>query len=114
MQSAQDLSTFPDTTGISQELGTFWTWRKISQFITVGDVWNGDVRDTSLFEFWKHMKSLVTTQPGTGVNSATPPSFSASSTDDTTSDDLLSATDAIPLASVDFLHHPLTYLSLTE
>ncbi|KAJ8878221.1 hypothetical protein PR048_018798 [Dryococelus australis] len=68
MQPVHDLCTFPVTTVTSQEL------EKLSQFITAGDLWNGDVRNTSILEVWKQMENLVTTQSGTGVNSATPSS----------------------------------------
>ncbi|KAJ8885483.1 hypothetical protein PR048_011681 [Dryococelus australis] len=72
------------------------------QFITAGDLWNGDVKDTSLFEFWKHIKSLVTTQPDIGVNSATPPSGYYPHIQLMTHLDVSPATsDAVPLASVD-------------
>ncbi|KAJ8892150.1 hypothetical protein PR048_004730 [Dryococelus australis] len=50
--SPRSLHISCDTTGISQELEKFLGKEKLSQVIIVGDVWNGDVRDTSLFEFW--------------------------------------------------------------
>ncbi|KAJ8892531.1 hypothetical protein PR048_005112 [Dryococelus australis] len=54
------------------------------------------------FEFWKHMKSLVTTQPGTGVNSATPPSdYSPHVQPMIPLDVSPAASDALPSASVD-------------
>ncbi|KAJ8876314.1 hypothetical protein PR048_020759 [Dryococelus australis] len=73
------------------------------------DVWNGDIKDIYLFEFWKHMTSLVTAQPGTGVNSATSPSgYSLQvqlrtplDVSPSTSHVLPSASDSVPLASAD-------------
>ncbi|KAJ8886683.1 hypothetical protein PR048_012895 [Dryococelus australis] len=91
-----------DTTGISQELEKFLVIEKLSQFITSRDVWNGDVRDTSLFKFSKHMISLVTKQPGIGVKYAAMPSgYSPSQAKFDQDDTASSEDDPVPLESLD-------------